>query len=202
MNSLEEHALHVAALAYARTRFQTLETTMRVDRARRVFRLLADENPRTARVNFESDELDDALELARLTLLHAGEKDIFLQSQTTTAEGFQFHSRVEMLLREARKIVRDAQGRFTDADKTIRAVVLAFNELVGLLSPCSRMAGDPPCARDGDCPEHGKPTAVSNQQSAPDPDPDPSGSREPGSPEPSEDLGWWSPGAGSREPSR
>ena len=150
MTTLEEQSLHLAALAYARTRFQSLEVRRRVDLAREVAGLLVERDPTTDREFFQRDELDPALELSRLTLLHAGEKDVWSGPDDRRP------SATEALLEQVRRVVREAQGRFADNDKTLGAALLAFNEIVGLVGTCTRMAGDPSCARDGDCPEHGR----------------------------------------------
>ena len=75
MGALEELALRNAAIAYART-LQPEETRLRVQTAREVLGLLEERNPLTDREVFQRDELDGAERLARLTLLHAGEKQI------------------------------------------------------------------------------------------------------------------------------
>ncbi len=146
----------MAALAYARTRFQTLEVRQRVGLARQVVALLSDSDPTTDRVAFDRGELDgvleDAEELARLTLLHAGEKSL----SGNPPKGPPKPSAVEALLLEVRAAVSEAQGKFSGPDQTMKAVLFAFNLVVGLVGTCKRMAGDPPCARDGDCPEHGR----------------------------------------------
>lgn len=142
----------MAALAYARTRFQTLEVRTRVGLAREVSGLLVERDPTTDREVFQRDELDPALDLARLTLLHAGEKDI------GSGPDDRHSSETEALLEQVRRVVREAQGLFADDDasKTLGAALRAFNEIVGLVGTCSRLAGELECTRDGDCPEHGK----------------------------------------------
>ena len=142
----------MAALAYARTRFQSLEVRVRVGLAREISALLVERDPTTDREFFQRDELDPALELARLTLLHAGEKDVWSGPDDRRP------SATEALLEQVRRVVREAQWLFADDDtsKTLGAALRAFNEIVGLVGTCSRMAGEPPCARDGDCPEHGR----------------------------------------------
>ena len=150
--TIEENALHVAALAYARARYQSLETRMRVDRAREVAALLVEIDPTTDREVFQRDELDPALELARLTLLDAGEKDLFPESN----KGVPQLGATQSLLGEVQKAIRVAQGQFSTPDRTMRAALFAFNLIVGLVGTCRRLAGDPVCARDGDCPEHGR----------------------------------------------
>ena len=149
---VEEQALHRAALEYARTRFQTLEVRARVDLAREVSGLLVERDPTTDREFFQRDELDPALDLARLTLLHAGEKDIWSGPDDRRP------SATEALLEQVRRVVREAQRLFADVDasKTLGAALRAFNEVVGLVGTCSRLAGEPECTRDGDCPEHGR----------------------------------------------
>lgn len=148
MKTIEENALHLAALSFARAQFHPLEVRLRVDRAQQVLYLLREENPATDREFFQRDELEVAEELATYTLLHAGEID--------TSPPTSKPQHTESLLLRARLCVRSAQNQFTDPDRTLRAVVEAFNDLVGLLSTCARLPGSPPCSRDGQCPEHGK----------------------------------------------
>lgn len=146
MTTIEEEALHEAAVTYVRSRFHPLEKRMRCDLAQQVLHLLENVNPE--REFFQRGDLDLAEELARLTLLHSGE--IHLSPPTANP------THVSTLLLQVRLIVREAQGTFGTTDSTMRAALMAFNQIVGLVSTCTRMAGDPPCARDGQCPEHGK----------------------------------------------
>lgn len=144
--TLEENALHTAAVNYARAQVQPLEVRVRIDLA---LRILAEERHRTTgEIVLDEDGLEAAERLAQLTLLHAGEIGRSKPTKKPT--------HVEALLLRARLVVRNAQGHFSDGDQTLRAAIGAFNELVGMLSTCSRMAGDPPCTNYGDCPEHGK----------------------------------------------
>ena len=148
VTTLEETNLHMAALQYARARFRPLEVRARVDRAQQVLHLLEERDPTTDREFFQRDELDACEELARLTLLHAGEHLLSPPNSKPT--------HVESLLFQICAIVQRAQSQFSSSDRTLGAAVMAFNEIVGLVASCSRMAGDPPCARDGECPEHGR----------------------------------------------
>ena len=148
--SIEEQALHVAALAYARVRFHPLELRVRIDRARRVGDLLAERKPLTDPEGFQRDELDGALELARLTLLHAGEKDAALYPPSERVPA------TESLLQEIRACVRKAQDQFSTNNGAVNAALVAFGEIIALVSSCSRMPGEPECSRSGDCPEHGR----------------------------------------------
>lgn len=151
MSSLEEQALRTAALGFARAQIQPLEVKMRVDRAARVAHLLREQNPLTDRVVFERSELDDALELARLTLLHAGAAHLIALPGAPLPP-----SQTDALLLQVREVIRSAQRRFSTNGAAVNAALTGFGELIALLSPCSRMPGDPECPRDGECPEHGR----------------------------------------------
>lgn len=155
MAYLEEQALHAAALNYARSQFQLAETRKRVDRALLVLRLLAEKGDQTDRL-FQRDELRDAEELAWMTLLHAGEKS---WSDAELLDKPPERTKMEELVELIRKEVHSVRGKYLHPSQLEDAVFRAFDRVTRLVEQggCTRSLGsEEPCARDGDCPVHGK----------------------------------------------
>ena len=131
---IEEQALHRAALAFVRTRFQPLEVRMRVDRAREVTRLVAKTGLLTdQRDILSADELEElfekAEELARLTLLHAGCRDAGLIDMPVKK------TEVELLVEKIRKEVSKAFGKYDDQNQLEQVMVDVLSKIAVLVEP-------------------------------------------------------------------
>lgn len=142
-----------AAVRYTRKRLHSLETRMRVDLARAVLASLECETESDA-VTLGSEEVELATRLATVTLLHAGENPAARPEPSTVKR-----TAVEELLLSVRQEVDSVIGRYENPDRMEEAVFRAFEKIARLVAPesCTRRLPDgPPCARDGDCPVHGR----------------------------------------------
>lgn len=156
MAYLEEQALKIAALNYARSQFQLAETRKRIDRAILVLRLLAEKGDGTDRVLFQRDELRDAEELARMTLHHAGERN---WSDADLLDQPPERTKMEELVELVRKEVNSVRGRYGHPNQLEEVVIRAFDRIAALVEPggCTKpSSSNEPSHRYGSCPVHGK----------------------------------------------
>jgi hypothetical protein len=152
---VEEQALKIAAVNYARAAARPLETRMRVDRARKVVALLGEGDPAVDRVVFQRDELDDARELAALTLLHAGLAEELRGKGAPPAERM---GSAEELVELVRAEIEGMQRAYVPRENFETALLASYDRIRALVQRegCTRIPGAPPCSRDGACPVHGR----------------------------------------------